>query len=239
MPTAPSSTKRQTSRVAACRSTSRRYIRRSITAPAMPMTPAKTSHNSDTGSTTSAACMGGTRDQVVGAVVIAKTIDDVSGSLSTLGRLLIIGVIIATIFTTIGGWFIAGSSLQPISKVTRIARAIAVNAHAAGLGRRVGYSGPRDEVGELAGTFDDMLASVERVTNAQRRFVADASHELRAPLTAIKGNLEFLRMARNASEEARNEAVEDAYAEAERMTGLVNDLLLLARADATAGGAPG
>ncbi|SRR5579871_196090 len=200
---------------------------------------ATTSHNSDTGSTTSAACMGGTRDQVVGAVVIAKTIDDVNGSLSTLGRLLIIGVIIATIFTTIGGWFIAGSSLQPISKVTRIARAIAVNAHAAGLGRRVGYSGPRDEVGELAGTFDDMLASVERVTNAQRRFVADASHELRAPLTAIKGNLEFLRMARNASEEARNEAVEDAYAEAERMTGLVNDLLLLARADATAGGAPG
>jgi signal transduction histidine kinase len=183
--------------------------------------------------------MSTTRDQVVGAVVIAKTVDDVNGSLSTLGRLLVIGVIIATIFTTMGSWFIAGSSLQPVSKVTRIARAIAVNAHAAGLGRRVGYSGPRDEVGELAGTFDDMLASIEHVTNAQRRFVADASHELRAPLTSIKGNLEFLRMARNAPEDARGEAVEDAYAEAERMTRLVNDLLLLARADAAAGGAPG
>ena len=183
--------------------------------------------------------MSTTREQVVGAVVIAKTVDDVNGSLSTLGRLLVIGVIIATIFTTMGSWFIAGSSLQPVSKVTRIARAIAVNAHAAGLGRRVGYSGPRDEVGELAGTFDDMLASIEHVTNAQRRFVSDASHELRAPLTSIKGNLEFLRMARNAPEEARSEAVEDAYAEAERMTRLVNDLLLLARADAAAGGAPG
>jgi two-component system, OmpR family, sensor kinase len=184
-------------------------------------------------------CMGTTGEKVIGAVVIAKTVDDVNGSLSTLVRLLIIGVIIATIFTTMGSWFIAGSSLQPVSKVTRIARAIAVNAHAAGLGRRVGYSGPRDEVGELAGTFDDMLASIEHVTNAQRRFVADASHELRAPLTSIKGNLEFLRMARNAPEDARSEAVEDAYAEAERMTRLVNDLLLLARADAAAGGAPG
>jgi two-component system, OmpR family, sensor kinase len=201
--------------------------------------PSRNSNNATPTPESTNQCMSTTRDQVVGAVVIAKTVDDVNGSLSTLGRLLVIGVIIATIFTTMGSWFIAGSSLQPVSKVTRIARAIAVNAHAAGLGRRVGYSGPRDEVGELAGTFDDMLASIEHVTNAQRRFVADASHELRAPLTSIKGNLEFLRMARNAPEDARGEAVEDAYAEAERMTRLVNDLLLLARADAAAGGAPG
>jgi signal transduction histidine kinase len=198
-----------------------------------------TSHSATPTPGSTSDCMSATGGQVVGVVLIAKTVDDVNGSLSTLGRLLIIGVIIATIFTTLGSWFIAGSSLQPVSKVTRIARAIAVNAHAAGLGRRVGYSGPRDEVGELAGTFDDMLASIEHVTNAQRRFVADASHELRAPLTSIKGNLEFLRMARNAPEDARSEAVEDAYAEAERMTRLVNDLLLLARADAAAGGAPG
>ena len=201
--------------------------------------PTTTNHNATPTATSSNNCMSTTRGQIVGAVVIAKTVDDVNGSLNTLGRLLVIGVIIATIFTTMGSWFIAGSSLQPVSKVTRIARAIAINAHAAGLGRRVGYSGPRDEVGELAGTFDDMLGSIEHVTNAQRRFVSDASHELRAPLTSIKGNLEFLRMARNAPEEARSEAVEDAYAEAERMTRLVNDLLLLARADAAAGGAPG
>jgi two-component system OmpR family sensor kinase len=198
-----------------------------------------TNYNATPSTAAGSNCMSTTREQVVGAVVIAKTVGDVNGSLNTLGRLLILGVIIATIFTTMGSWFIAGSSLQPVSKVTRIARAIAINAHAAGLGRRVGYSGPRDEVGELAGTFDDMLASIEHVTNVQRRFVSDASHELRAPLTSIKSNLEFLRMARNAPEEARSEAVDDAYAEAERMTRLVNDLLLLARADAAAGGAPG
>ena len=175
--------------------------------------------------------------QVVGLVVVAKPLDDVNSSLDTLQRLLITGVVLAVLFTSLGGWFIAGTSLDPIARVTRTARAIAINAHGAGLGRRVGYTGPRDEVGELASTFDDMLAAVERVANAQRRFVADASHELRAPLTTIKGSLEFLRRARDLPQEERVAVLEDAYTEAERMTSLVNDLLLLARADAAASGA--
>lgn len=177
--------------------------------------------------------------QPVGVVLVAKSLDDINATLSTLSHLLAIGVVIAVIFTSLGGWLIAGNSLRPISSVTRTARAIAVNAHAAGLGRRVDYHGPRDEVGELAGTFDDMLAAIERVAVAQRRFVADASHELRAPLTTIKGSLEFLRRARNLPEEEQTAVLDDAYAEAERMAALVNDMLLLARADATVTGAPG
>lgn len=175
--------------------------------------------------------------QVVGVVAVAKPLDDVNSSLDTLQRLLITGVVLAVLCTSLGGWFIAGTSLDPIARVTRTARAIAINAHGAGLGRRVGYTGPRDEVGELASTFDDMLAAVERVANAQRRFVADASHELRAPLTTIKGSLEFLRRARDLPDEERAAVLDDAYTEAERMTALVNDLLLLARADAAASGA--
>ena len=175
----------------------------------------------------------------VGVVLVAKSLDDVNSTLSTLSHLLAIGVVVAVIFTSLGGWLIAGNSLRPISNVTRTARAIAVNAHAAGLGRRVDYRGPRDEVGELAGTFDDMLAAIERVAVAQRRFVADASHELRAPLTTIKGSLEFLRRARNLPEDERAAVLDDANTEAERMAALVNDMLLLARADAAATGAPG
>ncbi len=174
--------------------------------------------------------------KVVGLVAVAKPLDDVNSSLDTLQRLLITGVVLAVLFTSLGGWFIAGTSLDPIARVTRTARAIAINAHGAGLGRRVAYTGPRDEVGELASTFDDMLAAVERVANAQRRFVADASHELRAPLTTIKGSLEFLRRARDLPEEEKSAVLEDAYTEAERMATLVNDLLLLARADASASG---
>ncbi|HKB47029.1 MAG TPA: HAMP domain-containing sensor histidine kinase [Ktedonobacterales bacterium] len=176
---------------------------------------------------------------IIGAVIVAKPIDDVVSSLDTLSRLLVIGVLAAVAFTTFGGLLIAGNGLQPITRMTRTARAIAVNAHAAGLGRRVGYRGPRDEVGELASTFDDMLGSIERVTNAQRRFIADASHELRAPLTTIKGSLEFLRRAPDLPESERADVLEDAYTEADRMAALVNDLLLLARADAAVGSEPG
>jgi signal transduction histidine kinase len=176
---------------------------------------------------------------VIGAVIVAKPIDDVVSSLDTLSRLLVIGVLAAVAFTTFGGLLIAGNGLQPITRMTRTARAIAVNAHAAGLGRRVGYTGPRDEVGELASTFDDMLGSIERVTNAQRRFIADASHELRAPLTTIKGSLEFLRRAPDLPQSERADVLEDAYTEADRMAALVNDLLLLARADAAVGSEPG
>lgn len=175
----------------------------------------------------------------VGAVVVVKALDDVNSSLDTLRRLLVVGGILAVLFTSLGGWLIAGQGLEPITSVTRTARAIAINAHGAGLGRRVGYSGPRDEVGELASTFDDMLAAVERVARAQQRFVADASHELRAPLTTIKGSLEFLRRAHDLPEDERRAVVEDAYTEAERMAGLVNDLLLLARADAATNSGPG
>jgi two-component system, OmpR family, sensor kinase len=77
-----------------------------------------------------------------------------------------------------------------------------------------------------------MLASLEAAYTAQRRFVADASHELRAPLTTIRGNLEFVRRARDLPAQTRDEALVDALAESERMTRLVDDLLALARADA-------
>ncbi|MFI5271466.1 MAG: sensor histidine kinase [Ktedonobacterales bacterium] len=179
------------------------------------------------------ACSGTGAGSVVGAVVVAKPVDDTGRTLDTLRHILIIGVILAVIFTSLGGWLIARSGLRPIAAVTRTAKAISRNAQGTGLGRRVDYRGPRDEVGELAETFDQMLAALERVANAQRRFVADASHELRAPLTTIKGSLELLQRARDLPEAEREAAIEDAYAEAERMAGLVNDLLLLARVDAS------
>jgi len=172
--------------------------------------------------------------EVIGVVLVAKPFDDIVNTLNTLNRILLIGDIILILLVSLGGWWIAENGLRPIATVTRAARAIAINAHAAGLGTRVTYHGPRDEVGELVSTFNDMLASIEQVTNAQRRFVADASHELRAPLTTIKGSLEFLRRAPDLPEEDRMALLEDAYAESERMAALVSDLLLLARVDASA-----
>ena len=114
--------------------------------------------------------------EIIGVVLVAKPLDDVNSALSTLSRLLIVGSVIAILFALLGGWFIAESGLRPVAAVTRAARAIASSAHRAGLGTRVNYSGPRDEVGALVSTFNEMLDALERVSNAQRRFVADASH---------------------------------------------------------------
>lgn len=173
--------------------------------------------------------------QIVGVVLAAKSLDDANAALSTLRRLLLLGDVVAILLASLGGWFIAERGLRPITTVTRTARAIAVSAHAAGLETRVPYEGPRDEVGELVTTFNDMLDALERVTNAQRRFVADASHEMRGPLTSIKGNLEFLRWARDLPESERSVVLAGAEAEATRLATLVNDLLLLARVDAASG----
>lgn len=191
-------------------------------------------------STSSASCASpASHAQAIGVVLVGKPLDDVVSTLGTLSRLLEIGALLAVLFTSVGGWLIAGNGLHPLTRMTRTARAIAVNAHGSGLGRRVAYRGPRDEVGELAATFDDMLAAIERVANAQKRFVADASHELRAPLTTIKGSFELLQRAPDLPATDRAEILADGYAEADRMAALVNDLLLLARADAAASSAPG
>jgi signal transduction histidine kinase len=203
-----------------------------------------------TGNTTSSNASGGTPatptatattapPHVVGLVLVAKPLDDINGTLATLLRLLLIGDCIAVIFAYIGGWLIAASGLRPIADVTRAARTIAANAHSSGLGTRVAYRGVQDDVGALVMTFNEMLAAIERVSTAQRRFVADASHELRAPLMTIKGSLELLRRAPDLPEEERRAMIQDAFAEAERMAVLVSDLLLLARVDAISGGSYG
>jgi len=89
-----------------------------------------------------------------------------------------------------------------------------------------------DELGQLAKTFNEMLDSIETAYHAQQRFVSDASHELRAPLTAIQGNLELLHRQSSMSEAERKEALTEVERESTRLTRLVADLLVLARADA-------
>jgi signal transduction histidine kinase len=100
------------------------------------------------------------------------------------------------------------------------------------LSRRVETPPHPDELGKLAATFNTMLESIETAYRAQQRFVADASHELRAPLTATQGNLGLLNRHAEMPEADRAEALAEMTREAERLTRLVADLLALARADA-------
>lgn len=87
---------------------------------------------------------------------------------------------------------------------------------------------------QVVDTFNEMLDSLERATQTQRRFVADASHELRAPLTTIRGNLAFLQHHQDElPSEERRTMFTDVHEETVRLSHLVEDLLLLARADAS------
>jgi signal transduction histidine kinase len=90
--------------------------------------------------------------------------------------------LVVTLLAALAGWIIAGRALRPVHHIIDAAR----NASQHNLSARVASSGPRDELRELADTFDDMLARLEAAFSSQRQFIANASHELRTPLTVMR-----------------------------------------------------
>ncbi len=123
------------------------------------------------------------------------------------------------------GWVISGRVLAPIDRITSVASEI----EAMDLSRRIRLEGPDDELKRLADTFDRMLERLDDAFSIQRRFVADASHELRNPLAVIRANLDVALSDPGATVEELTQAAEVARRAVERMTRLVDDLLALAR----------
>jgi signal transduction histidine kinase len=125
------------------------------------------------------------------------------------------------------GAALAARIVRPLRRMSRTAARV----DAGDLAPRIRAAGPRDEVRVLADAFDHMLDRLEHAFVSQRAFVADASHELRTPLTVIRGQLEVLARRPDAdpAEVRRTERI--ARTELVRMERLVDDLLLLARAD--------
>ncbi len=160
---------------------------------------------------------------------VAHSLADQDATLGVLRLVLIGGGFIATLLAFGAGWLLAGTALRPIARITQTARAIG---DARDFDRRVAHSGPRDEVGRLATTFNAMLAGLQEAYQTQRRFVADASHELRTPLTTIRGNLGLLERDPPIADDDRRAVLTDLVSESERLSRLVADLLTLARTDA-------
>jgi signal transduction histidine kinase len=176
------------------------------------------------------------QDGTVEIVQVAFPIAQPEQSLRTLRTILVIGCSLVIMAAFAIGWALAGTVLRPIHRITLTAQAIGAEHD---LRRRVQHSGPNDEVGQLAITFNAMLAELEsayrqleQTLDSQRRFVADASHELRTPLTTIRGNIELLRREPPIDAKERADVLADTKDEVDRLIRLVHELLVLARADA-------
>lgn len=174
--------------------------------------------------------------KVVYIVQVARSLTERNRTLQSLATTLVIAGSLMVLFAFGIGWFLAGITLRPIQRITQTAKAIGEKRD---FSRRVDYKGPQDEVGQLASTFNSMLSrlqdafqKVEYSLQMQRDFVADVSHELRTPLTTLRGNLGLLRREPPAPPEEQADILNDMVDESDRLIRLVNDLLLLARADA-------
>ncbi len=162
---------------------------------------------------------------LVGHLQVATSLRTLDNARRGLLVILISGGLIGIILSAVLGALLAERALRPIDDITQTALQIT---RADDLSRRIPQADPFDEVGRLAGAFNEMLERLERLFRAQQRFVADVSHELRTPLTTIRGNVDLLRR----MGQADPACLDAIQAETERMTRLVGDLLLLARADA-------
>lgn len=133
---------------------------------------------------------------MIGLLLVAKSLSDLDSTLLLLKSLLLFSGLATLSGMPVASWLIASRVLKPLTGIVTTAHAIVTStAHGKRLGslnQRVPHPSGRDELAQVVDTLNEMLASLESATRAQRRFAADASHELRAPLTTIQGNLAFL-----------------------------------------------
>lgn len=162
------------------------------------------------------------RDQRVIAGVSLESNDE---TLRTVGLLLLAAVPLLTIVVAVTTWLVVGRALRPVERIRTEVAAITGDR----LDRRVPVPDSQDEIAALAGTMNGMLDRLDAASRAQRRFVSDASHELRSPLATIRQHAE------TASAHPESTSVSELSGivgdEGLRLQGLVEALLLLARLD--------
>ena len=160
-------------------------------------------------------------------IYVASSLQATTASVTQVKRDLMISLPGVLALVGLTSWFIVGRALRPVEAI----RAQVAEISFSGLEKRVPEPVLKDEIGRLARTMNAMLDRLQASSDRQRRFVADASHELRSPLASLRAQIE-VRQAYSATGLEESVAMANTLAEVTRMERLVGDLLLLAKADA-------
>ncbi len=135
---------------------------------------------------------------------------------------------LSVLLAGIGGYFLARKSLEPVAAMGAQAEHIS----AANLHERLTVKNASDELGRLARTFNELLDRLNQSFERQRRFISDASHELRTPISILRGEAEVALSQPERSSEEYRESLAVLHQEAQRLASIVEDLFTLTRADA-------
>ena len=165
-------------------------------------------------------------NHVTKIVQIASSLEGVEDALNTLFIILIVTVPLALMVASLGGQFLAHKALKPVDNITQTARVITSQ----NLNQRITPPKVKDEISRLIETFNEMISRLDQSFRQIKQFSSDASHELKTPLTILKGEVEVtLRKERTPQE--YQQTLKSNLEEINRMSQIVEDLLLLSRAD--------
>lgn len=156
-----------------------------------------------------------------------QSADASQGLLSNRSRMALLIIPALIVLAGVGGYFIAQRAFHPVARIVRTAESIVDGAD---LKKRIAPKGVKDELYNLASTFDAMFERLDHAFEREQRFTSDASHELRTPVTSILTQSEFA-LSPAASEADRVQALTQIHTKAEGMADLIRRLMLLARMD--------
>lgn len=161
-------------------------------------------------------------------ILVNQPLEVIEDELDSLRRILYYTVPIALLMAGLGGWFLARKSLAPVVSMAESARRIGSE----NLDQQLPVVNPRDELGKLAITFNELLARLNAAFKQQRQFMADASHELRTPLSVMHTAAGVTLKQPHRDEDEYREAIEMLNEQTRRLSRIVKDMFILARADA-------
>lgn len=168
--------------------------------------------------------------RLVAIVQVGTSLEGTEEIFHSLAYILILGIIASVVVAAAVGWFLAKKALKPVAEITETARKIT----AENLDERIRSDVPQDEIGRLAATMNEMIERLEKSFKQIKQFTGDASHELKTPLTILKGEIEMALRSKD-DVQYMKEVLRSSMEEIDRMNYIVKSLLDLARMDVEKG----